>query len=310
MASKKTISAGLRADIMREEMESKNTLEHKGGLYVGKGTSHTVGGETIHETDEVYPGNNDNGKPLVADSSAPNGVKFGQVSNAGIGSQAVDKEKLGNILDEDGKESSSNGQTVKLSQKANGGLCISLEGTPDNAGHASTADNATNATHATGAEYAVRAATSGIAEKIDITEATTKVLTMVPEYDSTANCNKFYEDDSSGILFNDGSRRISYGLYLVLVETYNTNAHEWTSFPLGVIPITEQRSTSDPVRVDFGYSSTSINNTLQAKELVYQPVAGLGVKVTHVKFVQAVSSAIHSYYDSMILKLIYLGINN
>lgn len=84
--SNSIINRGLRADVMRKRMEDKNTLQHKGALYVGTGTysTTTVDGVTFthYHTTELYPGEGDFNLPLVADSSATLGVKFSQLNGA------------------------------------------------------------------------------------------------------------------------------------------------------------------------------------------------------------------------------------
>ena len=47
------IDNGLRADIMRKRMEDKNTLSHKGSLYVGTGEKETINGVDIYKTQEL-----------------------------------------------------------------------------------------------------------------------------------------------------------------------------------------------------------------------------------------------------------------
>ncbi len=59
-AAGKTIAPGLRADVMRKLMETKNTLSQKGSIYVGTGNKETitVGGDTceVYETEALAPG--------------------------------------------------------------------------------------------------------------------------------------------------------------------------------------------------------------------------------------------------------------
>ena len=51
------IENGLRADIMRKRMEDKNTLQHKGSLYVGTGNSESEDNKITYETEEFVKGN-------------------------------------------------------------------------------------------------------------------------------------------------------------------------------------------------------------------------------------------------------------
>ena len=48
-----TIPAGLSGNIMRKRMEDKNTLSHKGSLYVGTGEKETINGVDIYKTQEL-----------------------------------------------------------------------------------------------------------------------------------------------------------------------------------------------------------------------------------------------------------------
>lgn len=67
-ATGKTLKPGLRADIMRKAMETKDTLRTKGALYVGTGNKKTinVGINTveIYETAALSPTDADKGKVL------------------------------------------------------------------------------------------------------------------------------------------------------------------------------------------------------------------------------------------------------
>lgn len=85
-----TIPAGLRADVMRQRMEDKNTIKVPGALYVGGPTSVTVGGETFYPTVRLEPG--PSGWPLV---SMGNTVTYAQLPSRGIADGAVTAAKLG-----------------------------------------------------------------------------------------------------------------------------------------------------------------------------------------------------------------------
>lgn len=95
MANNNTvIPAGLRADIMRKHMESKNTLTKKGSLYIGTGVEYASGDpdyfDNIHcyKTAELEPSVTE-GEALVADPNGATGIKWGQVKTAGIENQAI-----------------------------------------------------------------------------------------------------------------------------------------------------------------------------------------------------------------------------
>lgn len=76
-ANSKTIKPGLRADVMRKLMETKNTLTKKGSIYVGTGSKETVtvGSDTcdIYETAPLDPPS-DGGFFLMSDST--NGLAY------------------------------------------------------------------------------------------------------------------------------------------------------------------------------------------------------------------------------------------
>lgn len=81
------IDTGLRADVMRKRIEDKNTLQHKGSLYVGTGTysSTEIDGITFkdYETTELYPASEEEfGLPIIADSNASLGIKFSKINGA------------------------------------------------------------------------------------------------------------------------------------------------------------------------------------------------------------------------------------
>ena len=94
-----TIQNNLKANIMREHMEDKNTLNSKGSLYVGLGTTHSVSSEIIQETDKLSVGSNN--QVLIADSSTSSGLKYGLIQAANISDEAITKEKINsNVADQ------------------------------------------------------------------------------------------------------------------------------------------------------------------------------------------------------------------
>ena len=115
-----TISAGLRADVMRSMMEDKNTLTVKGALYVGAGTTTTVGGVTIYNTQALNPGSADtvlcsNGtsaipsyKKLTADNLAADAITNAKIADGAITNAKIDSISISKIdgvnmtLDSDG----------------------------------------------------------------------------------------------------------------------------------------------------------------------------------------------------------------
>lgn len=86
------ISAGLRADIMRRQMECKNTLKTKGSLYVGLGAYDSVSGVNIYKTDCLLAGTD--GQTLLADSTQGLGLKWGKLNTSGLEDYAVTSSKI------------------------------------------------------------------------------------------------------------------------------------------------------------------------------------------------------------------------
>lgn len=85
------IKTGLRADIMRTQMETKNSLTTKGSIYVGTGNKTTIAGEDCYQTDRLNPSST-KGVPLVSkglSSGNYQGVEYAPVSSDGIGAQTV-----------------------------------------------------------------------------------------------------------------------------------------------------------------------------------------------------------------------------
>ena len=91
-----TIPSGLRGDVMRKRIEDKNTLQHKGSLYVGTGESETITvDETdypIYETTELEAG--EDNEILVADSSTNSGLKYSLVNTENMTDNSVTGIKL------------------------------------------------------------------------------------------------------------------------------------------------------------------------------------------------------------------------
>lgn len=75
------IEPGLRADIMRSEMESKNTLQNKGSIYVGTGDKTTIGSTNICDTKELKTSDN------VVDIAATADPNYGKVLMVGADGQ-------------------------------------------------------------------------------------------------------------------------------------------------------------------------------------------------------------------------------
>lgn len=74
----KNIVAGLRADVMRKAIETKDLLTSKGSIYVGTGTKETVDNYDLYKTDALPVGTN--GKILCADNNQTLGVHWREIN--------------------------------------------------------------------------------------------------------------------------------------------------------------------------------------------------------------------------------------
>lgn len=106
------IENGLDAALMRNKMESKDTLANKGALYVGTGnytqvkntddTESTLQERRVPETTSISPVQNagggissdESGKVLIVDPNSTTGWKIDKINTLGIANGAVTPEKL------------------------------------------------------------------------------------------------------------------------------------------------------------------------------------------------------------------------
>lgn len=79
------IEPGLRADIMRQRIEDKNSLAKKGDLYVGTGSYETVSDSIICKTGTLSIPSGCEGYPLVVDSKSTYGLTYKQIQASGLG---------------------------------------------------------------------------------------------------------------------------------------------------------------------------------------------------------------------------------
>ncbi len=94
-------AGGLRADYIRKQLETKNTLTSKGALYVGLGTKtyssdlsqavDTDGNKNIYQTTALPAG--DNNYVLIADSTTTTGLRYGLIGDSNIDSISGNKLK-------------------------------------------------------------------------------------------------------------------------------------------------------------------------------------------------------------------------
>lgn len=147
------INPGLRADIMRNLMETKNTLTALGSIYVGQGSTQPVGPSddqvTVYQTKELQTGGSQSeGKVLQVASDGD--LEYGYVS-------------VGNF---EGGVSGFNGLVgdFTLPVRLNGDGYITVDGAVATAASANTA---ATATYATSAGSATSAQTATKADKSD-----------------------------------------------------------------------------------------------------------------------------------------------
>lgn len=86
------IANGLEAKTMRHRMENKDLLSQKGALYVGTGNTTSTGAAV---TASIAPnGKTDDGKVLIANSTANEGWQIGKITASNIEDGAVSPTKL------------------------------------------------------------------------------------------------------------------------------------------------------------------------------------------------------------------------
>lgn len=84
----------LRLDIFRQRILDKNTLTTRGSLYIGTGTSYTVGGVKIYEIDALEAG--DQYRALMIHSDEKYGVGYRQLITDSIEDGAITGAKIAN----------------------------------------------------------------------------------------------------------------------------------------------------------------------------------------------------------------------
>ena len=86
------IANGLEAKKMRHKIENKDLLSQKGALYVGTGNTTSTGAAV---TTSIAPNSEtDDGKVLIANSTANEGWQIGKITASNIEDGAVSPTKL------------------------------------------------------------------------------------------------------------------------------------------------------------------------------------------------------------------------
>lgn len=135
-------AAHRRGDVVIRKIVDKNTLTNKGDILVGTGVADPVNSIDVSRVSVLAVGAN--GMPIVANSSAVQGVSYGQVIGDGIAPQAITKDKLGSNVVNSSIISTADGFSVHLESNSDGSLSAVLDGSATNANFATYAQNDKN----------------------------------------------------------------------------------------------------------------------------------------------------------------------
>lgn len=188
------IQPGLRADIMRNLMETKNTLLHKGSIYVGTGVYTQIGPDgdkiKVYQTKELEIGTNGSGKILSA-NAAGDDLEYRYIGESNFGGLNGVKNFLGSYTALFKTEEIA-GQSDSLLIKIKSGgdeKKVYVE-------HAETADKASEALSASIANTATTANTASVAAQVEMNINGSDVPTNVKFYTKTySTLEKFEKDD-------------------------------------------------------------------------------------------------------------------
>lgn len=183
------IKPGLRADIMRNLMETKNTLSHAGSIYVGTGERTSMGptGDSIevYKTKELTIGS---GGQLLSANASGNDLEYRYIGALNFGGDEKVKDFLGLY-------------TALFKTETvighNDSLLIKLKSGTDEkkvyVEHAVSADTANEALSATAANTATTAGTASVATQIQMD--TNGTITNVKFYTKTYSTLSDFKDD-------------------------------------------------------------------------------------------------------------------
>ena len=177
------IKPGLRADIMRNLMETKNTLSNPGSIYVGTGNFSSIGPDgdkiQVYQTKELKIGL---GGQLLSANASRNGLEYTYIGKSNFGGDEKVEKFLGSytaLFKTEKIAGQSDSLLIKL-KSGTDGKKVYVE-------HAVSADTANEALNATNADTATTAA--------QIQMDTNGTITNVKFYTKTYSTLSDFKDD-------------------------------------------------------------------------------------------------------------------
>ena len=184
------IDSGLRADVMRKLMETKNTLQHAGSLYVGTGQSTQEGASgdlvTVYKTQELLIGDSE-GKVLSVNHNH-DGLEYRHIGDVSFGGFTACDNWLKThtaLINATGVPGSASEVTIT----ANGKL-VYVE-------HATSATTANSAYSAQSAQSALTADSATVAENIQMNISGEANPTNTKFYTKTFTSFSTFKTDAS-----------------------------------------------------------------------------------------------------------------
>ena len=263
------IKPGLRADIMRNLMETKNTLSHAGSIYVGTGERTSMGptGDSIevYKTKELTIGS---GGQLLSANASGNGLEYRYIGAVNFGGDEKVKEFLGSytaLFKTEDVIGHNDSLLIKLKSDTDEPKKVYVE-------HAVSADTANQALSATAANTATTAGTASVATQIQMD--TNGTITNVKFYTKTySTLSDFKNDDQIKAAAAYGA--ITQALFCV---KSGTNIIEY--IPVMVIPgISADASSENNARIFDASSESAQWRTLKSADFS----DGNVLKVVYVK---------------------------
>lgn len=187
------IQPGLRADIMRNLMETKNTLLHKGSIYVGTGVYTQIGPDgdkiKVYQTKELEIGTNGSGK-ILSVNAAGDDLEYRYIGESNFGGLNGVKNFLGSYT--------ALFKTEEIAGKSDS-LLIKIKSGADEkkvyVEHAESADQASEALSANTAYTATTAKTASVAAQVEMNINGSDVPTNVKFYTKTYSTLDAFKDD-------------------------------------------------------------------------------------------------------------------
>ena len=185
------IQPGLRADIMRNLMETKNTLSHAGSIYVGTGVCTSMGPQgdsrEVYKTKELRVGAS--GQILSANADG-NDLEYRYIGELNFGGPDRVKSFLGSytaLFKTEEIADQSDSLLIKIKSGVNEKK-VYVE-------HAETADKADEALSASSANTATTANTASVAAQVEMNINGSDVPTNVKFYTKTYSTLDAFKDD-------------------------------------------------------------------------------------------------------------------